>query len=53
MYNKQKIRCDVETCKYLNCDEAICTLYEIKVSKNSQYPKSKDDAICSSYKKRK
>ncbi len=34
MAKKQNIKCDVETCKFQNCDKNECELDEIKVSCN-------------------
>ncbi len=48
----QKIECDVYDCEHCDCDCDRCCLKGIKVSKRNK-ENSKDDTLCSSYKKRK
>jgi len=48
----QKIGCEVNTCKYWNCDEHICSLKEIKVANKESEADCKEDAICASYDKK-
>ena len=50
--NSQKIACEVESCKHLNCDEHVCSLKEIKVANKNGKADSKEDAICDSYDKK-
>ena len=45
----QTIGCNVESCKYNDCDYKQCTLNEIKVSSDCKYAEDKDDTICDSY----
>lgn len=50
----QKIKCDVENCKYNNCDACECTLDEIEVScscNGCDCHKVKE-TICSSFKEK-
>ena len=46
----QKIKCDVYSCRYCNCDTNKCMLNEIKVS-NINNDMKKEDTMCSNYKK--
>ena len=46
----QKIKCEVYSCKFCNCDYNQCMLNEIKVSNKANNMK-KEDTMCSSYKK--
>lgn len=48
----QKIKCDVYSCKFCNCDFDQCMLNEIKVS-NINNDMKKEDTMCSNYKKEK
>ena len=51
MAKKQKIKCDVESCKHQNTDEKICELDEIKVSctcNNDEY-ECNDETVCESF----
>ena len=45
----QKIGCNVESCKYNDCDYKQCILSEIKVSSDCEYAEEKNDTICDSY----
>ncbi len=47
----QKIKCDVESCKFNNCDCQECTLKEIKVSCDcaNDEVSSKSETICGSF----
>lgn len=47
--NNQKIKCNVESCKYNDCDCKLCTLKEIEVSSDCRKAEEKDDTICDSY----
>ncbi len=49
MAKNQKIECDVETCKNLDCDKKLCLLKKIKVSSSPEEAKTLDDTICLSY----
>ncbi len=51
--NDQKIKCDVETCKYNNCQKNCCTLEEILVSCDCDDPSCQRDTICGSFEKEK
>ena len=46
----QKIKCDVYSCKYCDCDKNKCTLEEIRIS-NKSNDTNKDATLCDSYKK--
>lgn len=48
----QKIGCEVESCKHLNCDEHICSLNEIKVANKNGQADCKEETICDSYDKK-
>ena len=50
MNGNQKIHCTVETCKYNNEKNNICTLQAIQVTpKQSCSTKKPDESMCSSY----
>lgn len=51
MTKKQKIKCDVETCKYQDCNDGICVLDSIKVSCscNKDNCTCTDQTICKSF----
>ena len=50
MDKKQKINCTVESCRYNNYDENICTLNSIIVTpKLNTNTKNPDESECSSY----
>lgn len=53
--NKGTIKCDVESCKYNNCDNGCCKLDEIKISCtcNNDCCKRTEETICQSFKKAK
>jgi len=54
MKNKnQKIKCNVDTCKFNNYDEKLCSLSEIKVGCDCDKANNKCDTICSSFEKEK
>ena len=48
--NKQKIKCDVYSCRYCNCDDKSCMKEEIQVC-NCLNDTKKEATMCSSYKK--
>lgn len=51
MENKQKIACTVESCKYNDNGNGLCTLNEIIVTPTEGYnTKKADESKCSSYK---
>lgn len=52
MKSNKNIKCDVETCKFNNCNDNYCTLKQIEVSCNASKDKinNKDETICNSYK---
>lgn len=51
MAKKQKIKCDVESCKHQNTDEKMCELDEIKVSCtcNNDECECNDETVCESF----
>ena len=51
MAKKQKIKCDVESCKHQNTDEKMCELDEIKVSctGNNDECECNDETVCESF----
>lgn len=50
MEKNQKICCTVESCKYNNISEGLCTLKEITVTpKENCNTKKPDESKCSSY----
>ncbi len=53
--NKGIIKCDVETCKYNNCEKGCCELDEVKISCtcNNNCCKKTEETICQSFKKTK
>ncbi len=48
----KKIKCDVESCKYIDCKEGSCTLDEIKVSCSCNKDECccKEETICKNFK---
>jgi hypothetical protein len=50
--NKQTIKCDVSSCKYLSDEKELCELGEIKVS-NCKDKAEKEATMCDSYKAKK
>ena len=52
MTKKQKIDCEVESCKHCDCAKHECELKEIKISEDSSHADSKLDTICESFDKR-
>lgn len=50
MEKKQKINCDVDSCKHYDCE--CCTLREIEVAKQCGNPECKEETICSNYEKK-
>lgn len=48
----QKIKCDVDSCKYNDCSEKRCQLNEIKISCDYRAD-CKDETICDSFEKNK
>lgn len=51
MDNKQKISCTVESCKYNDSGNGLCTLSEIIVTPTQGCTTKKaDESMCSSYK---
>lgn len=49
MTKKQKIKCNVESCKHQNCDSNTCCLDEICVGcdcPNNDKAKTEDQTIC-------
>ncbi len=52
MTKKQQIKCDVETCKFQNCENELCELDEIKVSSSCEKEspiKDKKGTACASF----
>ncbi len=51
MAKKQKIKCDVESCKHQNTEDEVCELNEIKVSCNCNNDEceSNDETVCESF----
>lgn len=51
MSKKQKIKCDVESCKYQDCGDGMCTLDSIKVgcTCNNDKCTCNDETICQSF----
>ena len=52
MKSNKSIKCDVYTCKYINCDEGTCVLDDVKISCSCDNGKccSKEETICKSFK---
>ena len=50
MQETQKIKCNVYSCKFCNCDYNQCMLREIKIGNSSNNMK-KEDTMCTNYKK--
>lgn len=51
MAKKQKIKCDVESCRHQNTDENTCELDEIKVSCicDNEECECSDETVCESF----
>ena len=51
MAKKQKIKCDVESCRHQNTDENTCKLDEIKVSCicDNEECECSDETVCESF----
>lgn len=51
MAKKQKIKCDVDSCKHQNSDDKVCELDEIKVSCtcNNDECECNDETVCESF----
>lgn len=51
MSKKQKIKCDVESCKHQNTDDKVCELDEIKVSCTCDHDECEcnDETVCESF----
>ena len=51
---KQKIGCDIHSCKYCNCDNNLCELRKIEIKKQAgcECATTKDETICASFKLR-
>ena len=49
MKDKQKINCNVHTCKHCNCDEDCCALREIEIKNQSGQATDKRETICNNY----
>lgn len=51
MAKKQKIKCDVDSCKHQNSDDKVCELDEIKVSCtcNNDECECNDKTVCESF----
>ena len=52
MKSNKSIKCDVYTCKYINCDEGTCVIDDVKISCSCDKGKccSKEETICKSFK---
>lgn len=48
---KQNIKCSVEACKHLNCEDYKCKLNEIKVC-NCNSGEEKEATMCDSFEKK-
>lgn len=49
IYYNQKIECNVEDCKYCDCDKKCCSLSKIEVGKDNKHTLRSDNTLCSSY----
>lgn len=47
--DKQRINCDVHSCKHCNCDEDHCDLREVEIKNQSGMATNEKETICSSY----
>ncbi len=45
----QKIECNVESCKHLDCECNRCNLKSIKVTCMNEEESTMDNTVCSSY----